>query len=144
MTLTNQPHKTMQQIELYSKLPEMIDAIERLGRHWALSRCFKCSRQGKAPQSCRSYRRQDYAHGIRTAYDLIGRAHMKALACLADFRRGGRADGSPPQMTVSKPRASLPSRAKLTKSPAIRPETTGVSEADGNWVKTPGNINQAR
>lgn len=79
------------QIELYSKLQNPIEAIDRIGEMFAKSGMFGCEKveQGKIlALICLAEGKSPVA--ITTNYHIVeGKLSKKALAALADFRTSG-------------------------------------------------------
>jgi len=140
----------MDSIELYTKLQNPIEAIDRLGEMFAKSGMFGCSRveQGKVLAMICLAEQKSPVHILRTFHIIDGQLSKKALASLAEFRKaGGRhkwiLDGS--------------DGIKATGAFTFEGNTVEVSysiedakrqnlsmKPGSNWAKTPSNMLRAR
>ena len=145
-----------QEIALYEKLTNPVEAIERLGTMFAKSGMFGCERseQGQLLAMICLAERKSPVEIMRT-YDIIGgKLRKKALAALAEFRqRGGKHRWI---KTGDEPAAKEDEReavgefefegSKITVhfSIAQARKAGAIFKVGSNWIKTPGNMLRAR
>lgn len=145
----------MNQIELYERLQNPIEAIDRIGEMFAKSGMFGCDRveQGKVlALVCLAERKSPVE--ITRNYDIVdGKLRKKALAALADFRRaGGRQRWI---KTGDEPTANDDDREAVGEftfdgnSMTVRfsmrdARRQGLMRDKSGWAKTPGNMLRAR
>lgn len=137
------------EIALYSKLQNPIEAIERLGQIFAKSNMFGCDRveQGQVlAMICLAEHKSPVA--ITRDYHIIdGKLSKKALASLADFRaRGGKHkwiktgdEGGEAVLELTFEGSTITSKFTLDQAKA-----QGLIRPKSNWEKTPGNMLRAR
>ena len=137
------------EIDLYSKLANPIDAIDRIGEMFGRSGMFGCDRveQGKVLAMVCLAERKSPTEIVRT-YDIIGgKLRKKAMAAFAEFRqRGGKVkwvatgdDGvsAAAEFTFEGQTISL----SYTIDQARK---AGLLKAGSGWDKNPGNMLRAR
>ena len=140
----------MNDITLYEKMPNPVEAVERLGIMMAKSGMFGCDNEnaGKVLAMICMTERKSPVEIIRT-YDIIGgKLRKKALASYAEFRaRGGRVKW------IKTGEDGLEARAMFTfEDQSIESSFTidQAKKADAsfkpgsNWTKTPANMLRAR
>lgn len=143
------------EIELYSKLANPIEAIDRIGEFFAKSGMFGCDRieQGKVlAMICLSEKKSPVE--ITRNYDIVdGKLRKKALAALADFRKaGGRQKwlktGDEPAATEDDREAvgefTFDGNTVTVRFAVRDARRQGLVREKSNWVKTPGNMLRAR
>lgn len=144
------------EIELYSKLNDPLQAIDRIGEMFAKSGMFGCEKveQGKIlALICMSERKSPVA--ISTNYDIVeGKLRKKALAALADFRTAGgkhRWLKSGDEATAKE--GDRYAELELTDRDNIKityrysmadARAEGLIRDKSRWVKRPGNMLRAR
>lgn len=142
--------KPQMEIELYSKLQNPIDAIDRIGEMFAKSGMFGCDRleQGKVLAMICLTERKSPVDIVRSYHIIDGKLSKKSLAALADFRRlGGKHrwiatgdDGQRAEGEFTFDGQTI--RVAYSMDDARR---QCVSFKPGsNWVKSPSNMLRAR
>lgn len=137
------------EIELYAKMTDPLDAIDRIGEFFAKSAMFGCDRpeQGKVlAMTCLAEGKSPAA--FARDFDLVGgKLRKKALASLADFRRAGGKhkwlktgdDGKEACLELTYDGQTIVS--KFTIEDANR---QGLVRPRSNWEKAPANMLRAR
>lgn len=144
------------EIELYSKMANPIDAIDKIGEMFAKSGMFGCDRveQGKIlAMICLAEKKSPVA--ITRDFDIVeGKLRKKALAALADFRgMGGKHkwinSGDAPAANEEDWKASLWLKDRdgieITYDYSMADaRKEGLIKDKSRWVKRPGNMLRAR
>ena len=136
-------------IELYDRLNNPVEAIERLGTLFAKSGLAGCDRpeQGQTLAWICLCEKKSPTEIIRT-YDIIGgKLRKKALAALADFRMAGGKhrwietgdDGKAATIELTYEGQTIKSRFTIEDA-----QRQGLIRKDSGWTKTPGNMLRAR
>jgi hypothetical protein len=144
------------QIELYSKLNDPLNAIDRIGQFFAKSGMFGCDRveQGQVlAMVCLSENKSPVV--INRTYDIVeGKLRKKALAALAEFRsKGGKHKWLRSGDEATEKEDDRKAVLEVTPTDAP-PLTYSYSMADARaeglirdksrWTKRPGNMLRAR
>lgn len=140
----------MDSIELYTKLQNPIEAIDRLGEMFAKSGMFGCSRveQGKVLAMICLAEQKSPVHILRTFHIIDGQLSKKALASLAEFRKaGGR------HKWILDGNDGLKATGQFTFEGNTVEVSYSIEDAKrqnlsmkpgSNWAKTPSNMLRAR
>lgn len=137
------------EIQLYSKLSDPLDAIDRMGEYFAKSGMFGCTRleQGKVLAMICLTMHKTPVDVLATYHIIEGQLSKKALACLAELRaRGGKHkwinpgfDGKAATGQFSYEGETI--EVTFTIEDA---ERQGLVKPRSNWQKTPANMLRAR
>lgn len=143
------------EIELYSKMQNPLEAIDRLGEMFAKSGMFGCEKveQGKVlAVICMAEKKSPVA--ITRDYDIVeGKLRKKALAALADFRSiGGKhewlssGDVSNPneELWFAELKLTLDGIAIVYRYSMADARKEGLIKDKSRWAKRPGNMLRAR
>lgn len=144
------------EIELYSKLNNPLEAIDRIGDFFARSGMFGCDRpeQGKVlAMVCLAEGKSPVA--VNRTYDIVeGKLRKKALAALAEFRsKGGKhkwlRSGDEPAEKEDDRKATI--EVKPVDGDALQysysmadARAEGLIRDKSRWTKRPGNMLRAR
>lgn len=140
------------EIELYTRMQNPIDAIDRIGELFAKSGMFGCERteQGKVLAMVCLAENKSPVEIVRV-YDIIdGKLRKKALACLAEFRqRGGKHrwiktgdDATPDAEAVGE--FTWEGNTYTVRYGMVDAKRAGLVRPNSGWVKSPGNMLRAR
>lgn len=144
------------EIELYSKLNNPIEAIDRLGEIFAKSGMFGCEKveQGKVLALICMSERKSPVQLLKTYHIVKGNLSKKALAALAEFRSNGGKhkwlkSGDEPVAKEDDRYAEIELTDKDGNKNVYRysiadGKAEGLVKADSRWTKRPGNMLRAR
>jgi len=137
------------EIELYSKMQNPIDAIDKMGEFFARSGLFGCDNvcAGKVLATICMSERKSPVDLLRT-YDIVeGKLRKKAMAAFAEFRaKGGKVkwlktgdDGIEASAVFSFEGQEVPLTFTIAQA-----QKAGLVKAKSGWEKSPGNMLRAR
>jgi hypothetical protein len=143
-----------QALELYSRIQNPIEAIERIGKFFASSAMFGCERieQGQVlAMECLATGKPPSVIA-RTYHIMDGKLSKKALAALAEFRAmGGKhkwvkdgSDGKEAELHLTHDGNTIVSKFSIEDAKRLGVSFKSSKGNDTNWTKSPGNMLRAR
>lgn len=144
------------QIELYSKLQNPIEAIDKIGEFFAKSGMFGCERieQGKVLAMVCLAEHKSPIEITRTYHIIGGKLSKRAMAAYAEFRKkGGKCRWiRTGDEAITKSENDRCAEAEFTWEDTkiivsyamAQAEKAQLTKADSGWIKRPGNMLRAR